>query len=69
VIKMKDEIENIKKEVRNIHNDIRYLEQEHVELWKLARAINEIQDELRKLHPKISLVNDIYAPTQVGQGR
>jgi len=64
-----NEIENLEDTVNSLKRRVEYLEQELEDLssyYVLAKAVCELQDELRKLHPEISFMNQLYAPTKVG---
>ena len=64
-----NEIETLKDTVNGLKRRIECLEQELEDLssyYVLAKAVCELQDELRKLHPELYLVNEVYAPTKVG---
>ena len=54
-------IEGLSKRVRLLES-----EQEENSTYLLAKAIHEIQSELKKLHPELFLTNTIYAPNKVG---
>lgn len=61
--------ENLKKEIERLKIKISALEKDldvlyNVDNSKIARAIHEIQEHLRK--EGMYIINDIYAPTMVG---
>lgn len=59
---MKKKIEELEMKIKGLENDLDVLYQ--TDNRKLARAIHEIQEHLRK--EGLYIVNDIYAPTKVG---
>ena len=66
---LENRVENLEDTVRSLRNRIGDLEQELEDLssyYVLAKAVCELQDELRKLHPELYLTNEVYAPTKVG---
>ena len=73
---MKEEIKRLTMEnealaerIEGLSKRIRLLESEEEErhlVYSLAKAIYEIQNELKDLHPEMVLINNIYAPNKVG---
>tara|TARA_R100000278_G_scaffold21710_1_gene20542 strand:- start:451 stop:678 length:228 start_codon:yes stop_codon:yes gene_type:complete len=73
---MKEEIKRLTMEnealaerVEALSKRVRLLESEQEErdsVYSLAKAIHEIQDELKSLHPEVVFTNKIYAPNKVG---
>jgi len=59
---MKKKIEELEIKIKGLENDLDVLYQ--TDNRKLARAIHEIQEHLRK--EGLYIINDIYAPTMVG---
>jgi len=62
---MSKELEKIKL----LESRVKALENELEELasyYDLAKAVCEIQNELKNLHPNLNLFNQIYAPMRVG---
>lgn len=59
---MEKKIEELEMKIKGLENDLDVLYQ--TDNRKLARAIHEIQEHLRK--EGLYIVNDIYAPTKVG---
>lgn len=77
---MKKQIEQLKTENEDLQRTLRVMRQEITALaadvaaihedqentHRLAKAVCELQDELRKSDLDIDVVNTIYAPTMVG---
>lgn len=59
---MEKKIEELEMKIKGLENDLDVLYQ--TDNRKLARAIHEIQEHLRK--EGLYIINDIYAPTKVG---
>tara|TARA_R100000900_G_scaffold139974_1_gene119946 strand:+ start:359 stop:586 length:228 start_codon:yes stop_codon:yes gene_type:complete len=72
VMKMTDEereelearIEKLEGKVKALNADLNSIEDDMISTSDLAKAIHEIQDELKK--QGVSIINNIYAPTMVG---
>jgi prefoldin subunit 5 len=57
-------IEKLEGKVKALNADLNSIEDDMISTSELAKAIHEIQDELKK--QGICITNDIYAPTMVG---
>lgn len=57
------DIEELKREIENLKLELSLLE--YPDLYKLAKAIHEIQETLNEL-TGFTPINKIYAPTMVG---
>ena len=55
---MRREINTIRRAVDDIH-------EEHGKVFMVAKAVSELQDELRKSDLDIDILNTVYAPTRV----
>lgn len=53
-------IERLKIELENLYD------QDTPEMFLLARAVHEMQQDLLKLHPELIINNLVYAPNKVG---
>jgi predicted RNase H-like nuclease (RuvC/YqgF family) len=58
MLAMRREIKTIRRAVDDIH-------EEHGKVFMVARAVCELQDELRKTDLDIDIVNTVYAPMRV----
>ena len=57
------------KRIKGLENRIRLLEHEsedRVPYYIVAKAVHEIQNDLKKLHPELTFNNNVYAPDKVG---
>ena len=55
--------------IKGLENRIRLLEHEsedRVPYYIVAKAVHEMQNDLKKLHPELTFNNLIYAPDKVG---
>ena len=75
--KLKDEIEELKVTIETLRDtintnriglqeEIDYHAGETTNMHKLARAVCELQEEMRKQHEGVFFTNEINAPTMVG---
>jgi len=62
---LKEEIEELRKEIEKLKGDLDELYENEIKHSIIARAVCELQDEMRK-HHDVFFVNEIDAPTQVG---
>ena len=63
---MKKQIEEMKTEIETLKNDLDELYESEINTELLARAVHELQDEMKK-HHDVLFVNEINAPTRVGR--
>ena len=59
---LEETVEGLKIKIQVLENEL----EEMASYYSLAKAVCEIQDELKKLNPSLMLYNKIYAPTKVG---
>tara|TARA_R100001082_G_C4307036_1_gene135031 strand:- start:447 stop:716 length:270 start_codon:yes stop_codon:yes gene_type:complete len=67
-------IEELDERVRDLEGKIERLEieleglydQDTPEMFLIARAVHEMQQDLLKLHPELIINNLVYAPNKVG---
>ena len=63
------ENEALAERIKGLENRIRLLEYEsedRVPYYIVAKAVHEMQNDLKKLHPELTFNNLIYAPDKVG---
>ncbi len=63
------ENEALAERIKGLENRIRLLEHEsedRVPYYIVAKAVHEMQNDLKKLHPELTFNNLIYAPDKVG---
>ena len=63
------ENEGLAERIKGLENRIRLLEHEsedRVPYYIVAKAVHEMQNDLKKLHPELTFNNLIYAPDKVG---
>ena len=63
------ENEALAERIKGLENRIRLLEHEsedRVSYYIVAKAVHEIQNDLKKLHPELTFNNNVYAPDKVG---
>ena len=74
--KLNKEIERLSMEnealverIKGLENRIRLLESEQEDfpsVYNVAKAVHELQNDLKKLHPELTFYNTVYAPNKVG---
>tara|TARA_R110002012_G_scaffold81898_3_gene207216 strand:- start:18541 stop:18768 length:228 start_codon:yes stop_codon:yes gene_type:complete len=55
--------------IKGLEKRIRLLEleqEENVSVYYVAKAVHEMQNDLKKLHPELMFSNLVYAPDTVG---
>ena len=63
------ENEALAERIKGLENRIRLLEHEsedRVPYYIVAKAVHEMQNDLKRLHPELTFHNLIYAPDKVG---
>ena len=63
------ENEGLAERIKGLENRIRLLEHEsedRVAYYIVAKAVHEMQNDLKKLHPELTFNNNVYAPDKVG---
>jgi|TARA_R100000426_G_scaffold72413_1_gene50402 hypothetical protein len=63
------ENEGLAERIKGLENRIRLLEHEsedRVPYYIVAKAVHEMQNDLKKLHPELTFNNNVYAPDKVG---
>ena len=63
------ENEALAERIKGLENRIRLLEHEsedRVPYYIVAKAVHEMQNDLKRLHPELTFNNLIYAPDKVG---
>jgi len=63
------ENEALAERIKGLENRIRLLEHEsedRVPYYIVAKAVHEMQNDLKKLHPELTFNNTVYAPDKVG---
>ena len=69
IIRLTMENEALAERIKVLENRIRLLEHEsedRVPYYIVAKAVHEMQNDLKKLHPELTFNNLIYAPDKVG---
>ena len=69
IIRLTMENEALAERIKGLENRIRLLEHEsedRVPYYIVAKAVHEMQNDLKKLHPELTFNNLIYAPDKVG---
>jgi len=63
------ENEALVERIKGLERRIKLLESEEEQrdsVYYVAKAVHEIQNDLRRLHPELTFNNDVYAPDKVG---
>jgi|TARA_R100000030_G_scaffold99096_2_gene89784 cell division protein FtsB len=63
------ENEGLAERIKGLENRIRLLEHEsedRVPYYIVAKAVHEMQNDLKRLHPELVFNNPVYAPDKVG---
>ena len=63
------ENEALVERIKGFEQRLRLLESESEErdsVYRVAKAVHELQNDLQKLHPELTFNNLIYAPDKVG---
>jgi TRAP-type uncharacterized transport system substrate-binding protein len=63
------ENEALVERIKGLEQRLRLLESESEErdsVYSVAKAVHEMQNDLKRLHPELNFNNSIYAPDKVG---
>ena len=64
-----DRIERLQERIANLEDIIKdnVYTQGYGDMYVVAKAVHEMQNDLQKLHPELTFVNTVYAPDKVGE--
>ena len=57
-----DRIKGLEKRIRLLESE----QEENTSVYYVAKAVHEMQNDLKKLHPELMFSNLVYAPDTVG---
>ena len=59
---LEDRIKGLEKRIRLLESE----QEENTSVYYVAKAVHEMQNDLKKLHPELMFSNLVYAPDTVG---
>ena len=64
-----ERIERLQERIANLEDIIKdnVYTQGYGDMYVVAKAVHEMQNDLKKLHPELTFVNNVYAPDKVGE--
>ena len=62
-----DRIERLQERIANLEDMFADTDTNgYGDFYVVAKAVHEMQNDLKKLHPELTFVNNVYAPEKVG---